>query len=393
MAVDPSVLSEPGRIASLQRAGMLDPTPEEAFDRMTRLASRVLGAPVALVSMVDDKRQFFKSAVGLTSPLATERETPLSHSYCQFVVASGAPLVVEDARTHPLLKGNPAIIDYDAIAYCGIPIVDGEGHVLGSLCVVDDQPRVWSKEDVEVLRDLAGTVIAEVQLRLLSAELEEANAALVEFVAVAAHDIRNPLTSILGFSALLSEQWDQLPEQNRREWIETIERQATAANTLVNELLEAARLEADAVQPSRELVDVCEIVERVAAVLPGEDCAVQVEEGLTLHADALHVQRIVTNLVSNALKYGAPPVTVSASRDGGTVRIACSDHGQGVPPAFVPRLFHKFARSEEARAAKIEGTGLGLAIVAGLVRANGGTIRYEPNEPHGARFVVEFPSF
>lgn len=127
----------------------------------------------------------------------------------------------------------------------------------------------------------------------------------------------------------------------------------------MNDLFEAARLEAEAVQPSRELVDVGEIVERVAAVLPGDDCAVQVEEALTLYADALYVQRIVTNLVSNALKYGAPPLTVSAFRDGGTVRISCSDQGQGVPPTFVPRLYQKFARSDEARAAKIEDTGLG----------------------------------
>ena len=104
-------LVSPARLDALLRLGLLDTPPEESFDRLTRLAARLLSAPVALVSLVDDHRQFFKSAFGLPQPWATVRETPLSHSFCQHVVSEGKPLIVEDARAHPLVCGNPAVTD------------------------------------------------------------------------------------------------------------------------------------------------------------------------------------------------------------------------------------------------------------------------------------------
>src|SRR5690242_20053531 len=108
---------EPSRIAVLKETGLLDSPPEAAFDRFTRLAARLLGLPVALVSLVDGERQFFKSALGLKEPWASRRETSLSHSFCQFVVRERARLVVTDARVHPALASNLAVRDLGVIAY------------------------------------------------------------------------------------------------------------------------------------------------------------------------------------------------------------------------------------------------------------------------------------
>ena len=156
--------SDPDRLSALRRLAILDTPAELAFDRLTRLATRILRAPVALVSLVDEDRQFFASCVGLPQPWSDRRGTPLSHSFCQHVVARREPLVVEDARIHPVLKENLAIRDLGVIAYLGMPLIDHEGNALGSLCVIDTEPRAWSDEDVRLLRDVAGSVVTEIEL-------------------------------------------------------------------------------------------------------------------------------------------------------------------------------------------------------------------------------------
>ena len=166
MSAELSVLSEPGRLEALRSTGLMDSPCEPSFDRLTRLASRLIRAPVALVSLVDPCRQFFKSAVGLPEPWASARETPLSHSFCQHVVASGRPLVVEDARGDPLLRENRAIVDLGVIAYLGIPLVTADGFVLGSFCAIDGVPRAWGADEVETMGDLAASVSTEIELRI-----------------------------------------------------------------------------------------------------------------------------------------------------------------------------------------------------------------------------------
>ena len=152
---DEETIKDAARLAALRRTALLDTPPEEAFDRLTRLATQVLRVPVALVSLVDGDRQFFKSGVGLHEPLASLRQTPLSHSFCKHTVASGEPLVVSDAREDRLVKDNPAVSELGVIAYAGIPLTTAEGFTLGTFCVVDDRPRAWTEEDIEVLRGLA----------------------------------------------------------------------------------------------------------------------------------------------------------------------------------------------------------------------------------------------
>jgi GAF domain-containing protein len=162
-----SIVRNVARLSALQRLRLLDTPPEAAFDRLTRLACRVLRAPVGLVSLVDRDRQFFKSCVGLPEPFASTRQTPVSHSFCQHVVASGKPLIVEDARTNPLVQLNPAVEELGIVAYAGIPLVTSEGHAIGSFCVIDSRPRSWSFEDIEMLQELTGCVMHEIESRRL----------------------------------------------------------------------------------------------------------------------------------------------------------------------------------------------------------------------------------
>jgi PAS domain S-box-containing protein len=165
MTLDSSRAGDPDRLSALRRTGLLDTPPEEAFDRLTRLASRILEAPVALVSLVDRDRQFFKSAVGFPEGWTHDRETPLSHSLCQHVVGTGTPLAVEDAREHPVLAASLAIGSMGMVSYAGVPLSASDGYVLGAFCVMDARPRSWTDREVEVLRDLAASVVTEIELR------------------------------------------------------------------------------------------------------------------------------------------------------------------------------------------------------------------------------------
>ena len=158
-------VAEEARLKALRMSGLLDSPPEEAFDRLTTLVCRLLDVPVSLVSLVDEDRQFFKSAQGLPEPWASLRQTPLSHSFCQYVAASDAPLIVPNARAHPVVCDNPAIEDLKVAAYLGTPLRTPDGHVLGSLCAVSGEPRPWSSEDVSVLDDLGAMAMTEIALR------------------------------------------------------------------------------------------------------------------------------------------------------------------------------------------------------------------------------------
>jgi len=160
-----SGVADPARLRTLKRTGLLDSDPETAFDNLTRLARDLLGVPVALISLVDTDRQWFKSFVGLGEPWASRRETPLTHSFCKHVVQGGAPLIVEAARDHPLVKDNLAIDELGVEAYLGMPLTMPDGAIIGSLCAIDSRPRCWSDDDQTLLRELARCVMAEVVIR------------------------------------------------------------------------------------------------------------------------------------------------------------------------------------------------------------------------------------
>ena len=169
-----SALDNPDRLATLRSLGLLDPQPGAPFDRLTRLATRALRLPVALVSFVSDEHQIFQGATGLPEPWATARATPLSHSFCQHVVITDEPLIVTDAREHPLVRDNRALPDIGVVAYVGIPLKTRTGHVLGAFCAIDTQPHAWTTDEIDLLHDFAGATLAEIELRAAAREAESA---------------------------------------------------------------------------------------------------------------------------------------------------------------------------------------------------------------------------
>jgi PAS domain S-box-containing protein len=161
----PTPPAEAARLAAVRRTALLDTAPDEAFDRLTRLVARLLGTPIALISLVEDDREFFLSASGLPEPFATSRSAPLSYSFSRHIVEAGARLVIDDARRHPLVRTNPAVRELGWVAYAGVPLVDDHGQVLGALSVIDAMPRLWSERDLDLLEDLAIWAVTEIELK------------------------------------------------------------------------------------------------------------------------------------------------------------------------------------------------------------------------------------
>lgn len=159
------VLQDPARLQSLRATGMLDAPRDTTLDLLTRLTSTLTKAPTALLSLVDVDRQFFASEVGLAEPWRAKRETPMSLSFCQWTVASGDPLIVENAREHPLLKHNVAVDQLGVGAYAGMPVFGPDQQVVGSFCVVDSKYRAWTPQQLAILTDMADIARVEVAQR------------------------------------------------------------------------------------------------------------------------------------------------------------------------------------------------------------------------------------
>jgi PAS domain S-box-containing protein len=161
-----SVLADPGRLAAVRQTNLLDTPAEDAFDRVARMAARLLDVPIALVPLIEDDRQFFKACVGLPEPWASARQTPLSHSLCQHVVVARQPLAIGDTGRDALARDNPLVRELGLAAYLGVPLIDDtSGYVLGSVCVADHRTRDWTPDQVAILSDLAGLVMTQIQLR------------------------------------------------------------------------------------------------------------------------------------------------------------------------------------------------------------------------------------
>ena len=158
-------LQDAARLRSLARSG-LGAHADPKMQAVTERVHRWLGVPIALVSLVESDRQVFPGMTGLPEPWATSRSAPLGHSYCRHVVIATEPLIVSDAREHPLLKDSPAVDELGAVAYAGMPLTDEAGNVLGSLCAIDVVPRQWTAAQLDLLRGLADACSTELRLRL-----------------------------------------------------------------------------------------------------------------------------------------------------------------------------------------------------------------------------------
>jgi signal transduction histidine kinase len=230
------------------------------------------------------------------------------------------------------------------------------------------------------------------ELEALVAELERLDDAKNQFVSLASHELRTPIAVVHGIAATLHFRGHQLADDQLDELRETMYVQSCRLVDLTEQLLDLSRLDAHAIRLNperfhpRERID--ELLTRIAPERI-EEVDVGVEPRLEVYTDPHAFERVVSNLLTNAFRYGEPPVEVQAVPDN-ELDFVVEDHGPGVPDEFVPLLFERFSQAEGDRA-RHHGAGLGLAIAKSFAKALGGDLQYEPAKPTGARFHFALP--
>ncbi|HET7856359.1 MAG TPA: ATP-binding protein [Gaiellaceae bacterium] len=295
----------------------------------------------------------------------------------------GAPPVLPDA----IDESDPAVL---RIA------------VPGGVLVARASPYApfFGTEEIELLRTLGNLVsLALDRSRLFVAErdarmeLERADELKSTFIALAAHELRTPVTSVHGLVATIDGLGEELGDDDRAELEEALRTQTERMRRLVEQLLDLSRLEADRVPIQPVSVPVRAQVEDLVAASAGsraDEIEVRIDDELEAVVDPSVLEHVVSNLVTNALRHGDSPVVVTATNNDGHLRVAVEDNGPGVPEEFVQDLFERFSRSDEARARGL-GSGLGLAIARSYAQAHGGDLVYVPLRPNGSRFEVVVP--
>jgi signal transduction histidine kinase len=442
-------VNDPARLAALRKIALLDTPTEEAFDRLTRLAVIFVNAPIALVSLVDADRQFFKSSIGLPEPWCSRREIPLSHSFCKYNRFAGQPLLIEDARNHPLLKDNPAIPDLHVIAYLGFPLVTSDGYVLGTFCVVDFKPRRWNEQEVAIIQDLTAAVMSEIQLRTeisarnqaeterdgltelnkllqmeitarkqaeeqlhaLKDELErrvetrtrelqetqsqylhaEKLSAIGKLSASIAHEFNNPLQGIMAVLKGLKRR--VVMEEEDAELLDLAIAESERMKKLIRGLQEFNR-------PSlhkKVAMDVNDSLEALLLLYKNDfkrkkiSTVLNYAEGLPkILAIPDQITQVLLNLLNNAVDAcprNGGVITISTWQEGKRAAVAIKDTGAGIESEKMDLIFQPFYTTKP----EIKGTGLGLSVCHGIVQSHHGEIRVESKPGEGSIFTVLLP--
>ena len=237
----------PERVEAVVRTGLLDTAPEAIFDRLTRLAAKLVRVPATFISLVDETRDFYKSAFGFGEPLATERQLE-GRTFCHYALASAGPLIIPDTLADPAYRDVPTVKSLGVRAYVGVPLITEAGQTIGSFCAIDFEPRNWSTLEIEILAELAESALREIKMRSALVEAErqtrlaqEATRSREEVLVVVAHDLRTPLNFIKMATQIIAD------DPTAKENVEMIARMDGAAdlmNVLIADLLEVAKLDA-----------------------------------------------------------------------------------------------------------------------------------------------------
>jgi signal transduction histidine kinase len=321
-------------------------------------------------------------------------------------VATAAPLIVADAREHPILQGNLAVRDWKVVAYLGVPLTTPGGQVLGSLCTVDGKPRDWTKREVKILQELAASVMTEIELRVLAHRYQANFIALrklelqrAELVQMLVHDLRNPLTSLLGGLELVQ----MLPglDTDLRDGLAIARQGGEALLRMVNDILDVSKAEAGQmgldlrdVSPEQVIADASTQISKLAEKA-GVALVKEVTAGLpTIEADREKLRRVLVNLLSNAIQHtpsgGKIKVGARPSEDWEAIIFTVADTGYGMPEERLGRIFDKFGQLNSPRSGRVS-TGLGLPFCKMAVEAHGGSISVESERDKGSIFQFTIP--
>jgi len=388
--------NEADRLAALQSYHILDTAEEADFDELTALASTICQTPIALISLVDAERQWFKAHTGLNA-----RETPKEQSFCAHAIASFDDImIVDDARKDERFADNPLVTgDPKIVFYAGVPLINEDGYALGSLCVIDRQQKVLSNEQIQALKILAKQVIDKLELRrkilaleTANHELRDANVFIQKFASMAAHDIKNPLSSILLTSQALKIRLQKLEDEGCTRLIDLNITSTSRLTTLLDEMLAYSKTPS-LLLSKKANIDLNNTLKKIIGMVKVPDnFEINIpEEKHQLNLSAVAFEQIFINLLSNAIRYNDKDrgiIHIRFAYDDDFYRFEIEDNGIGIASEYHEKIFSNNFTLKITDRYNDKGTGIGLSTVKDLIKALKGTIHVKSTLGEGTTFFI-----
>lgn len=392
-------LDEAERIFALEEYGILDTLPEKEFDDITKIASQICGTTISLISLIDEKRQWFKSHHGVEAS-----EAPRDVAFCAHAINDkNHPLIVPDSRNDERFFDNPLVTgDPHVIFYTGVPLVSPEGFALGTLCVIDDKPKTLTNSQLESLEALGNQVVRlfehrkkNLQLNKLQLYLTERNTNLDRFARVVSHDIKSPLANISSFTQLLKMNHSNQLDKDGLECVEFINQSANQLRDFVDGLLSYYRSDQAAFH-AKDTIDFTAFMASIIRLLelPKVICNITYpKDSKILHASEMALKQIFINLISNAIKYNyrdTIDIDIQVSEDSLFYHFSVSDNGIGIEKEHQEKIFELFKHLDNKDRFGNYGTGIGLATVKRIIEQHGGKISLISEIDKGSTFYFSY---
>lgn len=388
--------NESGRLHAIKSYAILDTLPEKEYDDITDLASMICNTPIALISLIDKDRQWFKSNHGLDTT-----ETPREFAFCAHAInQKDHTLIVNDARIDERFHDNPLVTsDPNLVFYAGVPLVNPEGHPLGTLCVLDTEPKQLTTDQQLALEILSRQLIKLLELRKTTMllhqnnrKLNAKNKNLDQFVSVAAHDIKSPMNNVLALTDLLLEDFSKTMEPEAIELLEHIHTSVLQSTHLIDGILNYSK-NPNSISEHKETIHIKSLLTEIEELLvPNENVqmTIEVDDNLYAYMNKTALHQIFSNLISNSIKYNhkdTVQIKIQVTEDDSELKISVQDNGPGVLPKDKKRIFKLFSTTSNKDRNGFHGTGIGLATVKNLVQSLGGKISVISEKDAGANFV------
>jgi signal transduction histidine kinase len=378
------------KLQAVTDAALAHLTLDELLGELMERIRDALEADTSALLMLDRERDELvaRAAKGLEEEVERGTRIPFGQGFAGRIAATRDVVMIEDVDHSYVL--NPILREKGVKSLLGAPLLVGD-NVLGVVHVGTLTPRIFTPDDVELLRVVASRAAMAIDRALAYEELVRMTELQREFVALAAHELRTPATTVYGLAATLAQR--DLPPELVEELQQTLHSQAERMSRLVEQLLDMSRLDAASIPLNPEPIALkAELEQIVRANALGSEQIVEIDvpEGAAVVADRSVLERVVGNLVTNAVRHGEPPVRIVAHQHDTHLRVSIQDSGQGIDPEFAPNLFDRFQRSDAARQTGT-GAGLGLSIARLYARAHGGDLVYDP-DADGARFDLLLPT-
>lgn len=396
------------RLQALASYGVLDTASEDAFDALTRIACRTFAVPIALVSLVDSDRQWFKARTGLNAS-----ETAREVAFCAHAIVADHTLVVRDAIEDPRFRTNPLVTGAPNVRfYAGAALVTAEGFRLGTFCIIDHAPRPeFCEADIATLEDFARTTMRLLEMRranqasnAMSHEATAAEDARKDVFALVAHEIRSPIATMIGVTrAIEGRTFGPLSDPRYAVFLTALNETAEQIGEVTDRMLNFARFGSGEIELKEETVGVDRLldaaVRAAAGVVTPKKIILEVrqaEEGLTLNLDPTLANQMLTNLIANAAKVSPSGGRISLtalSTESGSVAIMVSDNGPGISDTAIAEVSEGRNSVGLPACNTSGGTGLGLPLVRRLVELHGGRLTLKRRMPSGTVATLQFPPY